>query len=76
MISNDGVTFPSRIRFLPRRTVRAVLLIAVVNSNNVPTSSFLNYGPKMINDDFDGSKGFAIEGGLKDAMYVALQVVR
>lgn len=31
---------------------------------------FINYGAKMVNDQFDGTKGFAIEGGLKDANHI------
>ncbi|KAF8324060.1 NAD(P)-binding protein [Clavulina sp. PMI_390] len=30
---------------------------------------FLGYGAKILNDQFDGSTGFALEGGLKDASY-------
>jgi hypothetical protein len=30
------------------------------------------YGDKMVHDAFDGSKGFAIDGGIKDATYIAL----
>lgn len=29
--------------------------------------SLVNYGEKMVHDAFDGSKGFAIDGGIKDA---------
>lgn len=25
------------------------------------------YGEKILNDNFDGAKGFAIDGGIKDA---------
>lgn len=32
--------------------------------------SFVNYGNKMVKDAFDGLKGFAIDGGLKDANHV------
>jgi len=39
-------------------------------TNKTYAFRFLNYGPKMINDDFDGSKGFAIEGGLKDSTHI------
>lgn len=31
--------------------------------------SLLAYGDKMLHDKFDGSKGFAIDGGVKDATY-------
>jgi hypothetical protein len=30
----------------------------------------LAYGNKMINDSFDGSVGFAMDGGIKDASLV------
>jgi hypothetical protein len=33
-------------------------------------TSLITYGEKMSKDLFDGTKGFAIEGGLKDASYV------
>ena len=29
----------------------------------------LNYGNKMLNNLFDGNKGFAIDNGIKDASY-------
>lgn len=29
----------------------------------------ITYGDKMANDLFDGTKGFALEGGIKDATY-------
>ncbi|KAI0931630.1 hypothetical protein AcV7_001037 [Taiwanofungus camphoratus] len=35
-----------------------------------PAPPFINYGAKMVNDQFDGTKGFAIEGGLKDANHI------
>ena len=35
-----------------------------------PTPITLNYANKMTNDLFDGSVGFAIDGGLKDAGHV------
>ncbi|KZT54131.1 hypothetical protein CALCODRAFT_22767 [Calocera cornea HHB12733] len=35
-----------------------------------PAPSFIGYGAKILTDDFDGSKGFAIEGGLKDAGHI------
>jgi hypothetical protein len=41
----------------------------------LPTAISLNfrlvaYGEKMVNDNFDGTRGFAIDGGIKDATYV------
>ena len=30
--------------------------------------SLIAYGDKMVNDLFDGTKGFAIDGGIKDAL--------
>lgn len=30
----------------------------------------VNYGAKMMSDSFDGTTGFAIDGGIKDATYV------
>lgn len=35
-----------------------------------PTPILLNYAGKMTHDTFDGKKGFAIDGGLKDASHV------
>lgn len=35
-----------------------------------PTAAFMGYGAKILNDQFDGTKGFTLEGGLKDASYV------
>lgn len=32
------------------------------------------YSNKIANDKFDGTKGFNIEGGLKDASYVPVSV--
>jgi len=32
-----------------------------------PSPTIVNYSKKILNDEFDGSKGFAIDGGLKDA---------
>lgn len=29
----------------------------------------VGYGHKILNDEFDGTKGFALEGGIKDAVY-------
>lgn len=34
--------------------------------------SLLAYGDKMLHDKFDGSKGFAIDGGIKDATYALI----
>lgn len=36
-----------------------------------PTFRLLNYSERMKTDNFDGSNGFAIDGGIKDASYVA-----
>ncbi|OAX40889.1 NAD(P)-binding protein [Rhizopogon vinicolor AM-OR11-026] len=33
----------------------------------MPSPGFIFYGNKMVNDLFDGSAGFAIDGGIKDA---------
>ncbi|KAI0919997.1 hypothetical protein AcW1_002889 [Taiwanofungus camphoratus] len=35
-----------------------------------PAPPFINYGGRMVRDDFDGTKGFAIDGGLKDANHM------
>lgn len=35
-----------------------------------PAPPILNYGNKILHDNFDGSKGFAIAGGLKDASHI------
>lgn len=39
-------------------------------SDLFPNPILLNYAKKMTHDTFDGSKGFAIDGGLKDAGHV------
>ncbi len=31
---------------------------------------FENYGNKMVHDLFDGTKGFAIDGGIKDSAHI------
>ncbi|EMD42253.1 hypothetical protein CERSUDRAFT_110782 [Gelatoporia subvermispora B] len=36
----------------------------------MPAPPLLNYGAKMIHDQFDGSKGFAIDGGIKDSAHI------
>jgi len=36
----------------------------------MPTPILVNYGEKMVHDAFDGSKGFAIDGGIKDATHI------
>lgn len=36
----------------------------------LPAPPMVNYGAKMIADSFDGSKGFAIDGGIKDATHI------
>lgn len=33
-------------------------------------SRIVTYGKKILNDEFDGSEGFALAGGIKDASYV------
>ena len=33
-------------------------------------SSTVAYSDKMLNDKFDGTVGFAIDGGIKDSMFV------
>lgn len=35
-----------------------------------PAPPLLNYGNKILHDSFDGSKGFSITGGLKDASHI------
>jgi len=37
---------------------------------HVDDNSFVFYGNKMVNDLFDGSQGFAIDGGIKDSKLV------
>ncbi|THH20507.1 hypothetical protein EW146_g867 [Bondarzewia mesenterica] len=32
--------------------------------------SMVSYGDKMLNDKFDGTKGFSIDGGIKDASHI------
>jgi len=36
----------------------------------MPAPPLLNYGTKMLHDQFDGSKGFAIDGGIKDSAHI------
>ncbi|KAI0354664.1 NAD-P-binding protein [Trametes cingulata] len=36
----------------------------------MPAPPLVNYGEKMLHDQFDGSKGFAIDGGLKDSAHI------
>jgi len=36
----------------------------------MPTPMFINYGLKMKDDLFDGSNGFAVDGGIKDATHI------
>ncbi|KII93981.1 hypothetical protein PLICRDRAFT_695048 [Plicaturopsis crispa FD-325 SS-3] len=49
--------------------------IDAANINNLvkdllPAPPLVAYGDKMVNDAFDGSKGFAIDGGIKDASHI------
>jgi 3-hydroxyisobutyrate dehydrogenase-like beta-hydroxyacid dehydrogenase len=49
--------------------------IGAVNMHNLvkdilPAPVFINYGHRMTHDLFDGSKGFAIDGGIKDASHI------
>lgn len=34
------------------------------------TFSLNSYGHKMVHDEFDGTKGFAIDGGIKDSTHI------
>jgi hypothetical protein len=34
-------------------------------------NSLVSYGNKMVNDMFDGTVGFAIDGGIKDSKLVS-----
>ncbi|KAI0673833.1 NAD-P-binding protein [Trametes maxima] len=36
----------------------------------LPAPPLISYGDKMLHDHFDGSKGFAIDGGLKDSQHI------
>ncbi|KAF8140492.1 NAD(P)-binding protein [Boletus edulis] len=36
----------------------------------MPAPSLIAYGDRMVNDRFDGSNGFAIDGGIKDSMHI------
>ncbi|KIM88935.1 hypothetical protein PILCRDRAFT_245320 [Piloderma croceum F 1598] len=36
----------------------------------LPAGPMIAYGDKMLNDSFDGSNGFAINGGIKDASHM------
>lgn len=38
--------------------------------DTMPAPPLINYGEKMVQDNFDGSKGFAIDGGLKDSAHI------
>lgn len=35
-------------------------------------TSLIMYGERMVNDLFDGSEGFGIDGGIKDSMLVVV----
>ncbi|KAH7104860.1 NAD(P)-binding protein [Auriculariales sp. MPI-PUGE-AT-0066] len=35
-----------------------------------PTPVIVNYASKLLNDEFDGTKGFSIDGGIKDASHI------
>ncbi|KAH9932081.1 NAD(P)-binding protein [Epithele typhae] len=36
----------------------------------IPAPLFTAYGDKMLHDKFDGTKGFAIDGGIKDSQHI------
>ncbi|KAG8219605.1 NAD(P)-binding protein [Butyriboletus roseoflavus] len=36
----------------------------------MPAPSLIAYGERMVNDRFDGSDGFAIDGGIKDSVHI------
>ncbi|GAA5900271.1 hypothetical protein JCM6882_002294 [Rhodosporidiobolus microsporus] len=36
----------------------------------LPAPSFVGYGGKILNNEFDGSRGFTLTGGLKDATHI------
>jgi len=36
----------------------------------MPAPGLIAYGERMVNDNFDGSKGFAIDGGIKDSVHI------
>ncbi|BGP14851.1 hypothetical protein JCM10213_002710 [Rhodosporidiobolus nylandii] len=36
----------------------------------LPAPSFIGYGAKIMNNEFDGSRGFTLTGGLKDATHI------
>ncbi|KAI9570357.1 NAD(P)-binding protein [Boletus coccyginus] len=36
----------------------------------MPAPGLIAYGERMVNDRFDGSNGFAIDGGIKDSMHI------
>lgn len=38
--------------------------------DTMPAPPLISYGEKMVQDNFDGSKGFAIDGGLKDSAHI------
>ena len=42
----------------------------VLSVSRVSFFRLISYGDKMLHDKFDGSKGFAIDGGLKDSQHI------
>ncbi|KAI5475377.1 phosphogluconate dehydrogenase (decarboxylating) [Pseudohyphozyma bogoriensis] len=52
-----------------RTGVGADLLMEFVKEC-LPAPSFIDYGTKIVNNDFVGNTGFTVEGGLKDANHI------
>lgn len=44
--------------------------VEVALLNTLQFYRFVSYGDKMLHDQFDGNKGFAIDGGLKDSQHI------
>lgn len=47
-----------------------VCMLSITSLKLMRVNSLVAYGHKMVNDLFDGSIGFALDGGIKDAKLV------
>lgn len=54
-----------------------IALVLTLNSASeiFPAPGMLAYSERMYEDNFDGSSGFAIDGGIKDASYVLTEIL-
>lgn len=46
------------------------LTACALYTENLEFCSIVNYGEKILHDAFDGTNGFAIDGGIKDATHI------